>query len=145
MLYWATIPVRLQSGRSSSWKEHELQTPVCLTLIALSLFLAAVSYGPPLGIGNTLLRTDRLSIDAYENHRRERRPSDDLRVPRLEREHKLMKAGYSRSEILQVTLKMDRIRIRRQVSARGGPIQQVRDLVLRRRKQRARAQKIVKE
>ena len=121
------------------------KAPTSISRSSPSLSLTAVSYGPPLSIGNTLLRTDRLSIDAYENHRRERRPSDDLRVPRLEREHKLMKAGYSRSEILQVTLKMDRIRIRRQVSARGGPIQQVRDLVLRRRKQRARAQKIVKE
>jgi len=120
-------------------------SPFLSLFLSLSLTLTAVSYGPPLSIGNTLLRTDRLSIDAYENHRRERRTSDDLRVPRVERERKLMKAGYSRSEILQVTLKMDRIRIRRQVSARGGPIQQVRDLVLRRRKQRARALKMVKE
>jgi len=92
-------------------------------------------------MGNEVLRSYTLYIDDYEEGRTQRRVRDELRVHGVDREYTLRQEGYSRNEILQVTLKMDRIRIRRRNNARGGPMRQLKLRLLRHHMQRIHARR----
>jgi len=102
-------------------------------LFSISFYCSAVSWGAPIGIGDKLLFTQCFGIDEYEENRPPRCLPEEFRVPRDIRERTLIEEGYSRSEILQVTLKTDRIRNRRHNVARGGPIRQIQTFFLRHR------------
>ena len=96
-----------------------------------NMFVSAVSFGAPIAIGDELICTERFDIDKYEDHRPERRTAAELRDPRIIREETLMNLGYSRHEILRVAFEMERIRSRRRRMARPGPLEQVRNVLLR--------------
>jgi len=94
----------------------------------------AVSVGPPLSLGWALWHTERLSIDDYEAHRPERRRSDGLRIPRGERERLLMQEfGVARSYLLEMTQRINKIKMYRRVNAKRGPLEAMQDAFKNRR------------
>lgn len=94
----------------------------------------AVSVGPPLSIGWARWHSESLSIDAYEEHRPERRRSEGLRVPRSERERLLMQEfGVARSYMVETTQLVNKIKIHRRVNAKRGPLEMIKDAFKNRR------------
>jgi len=93
----------------------------------------ATTSGPPLTIGWNVATTNTLSIDDYEKHRPLRRRMSDLIIPRVERERRLMEAGYSRGELRQMQEKLEEIKRSRKKNATAGPLEKAVRLFQRRR------------
>ena len=102
------------SSKSLSWNTIEIATHEVILGDNPS-----VTLGPPLSLGWEVWEKISLPLEEYEAYRPERRSALNLRMSRSERERLLMQEfGVSRSHIREVTEIVNKIRLRRNASAK---------------------------